>query len=168
MRSITVQPLSLEAFSPIGSYVDLVHPRGEHLGSPPLEFFRDSILQTLGEATNVAYSTCRVQPRAMVIDVLEYHTCTGEAILPLDNDVIVQVAPATHPSQPPPLDRLSAFRVPQGTMLCIRPGVWHHGPFALGQRPANILIALPERTYANDCVVVQLPPNDRVQISLTP
>jgi len=104
--------------------------------------------------------------RPLIIDVLEYHTNTGEAILPLDHDVIVQVAPATHPDDPPPLARVMAFRVPHGTLLSIRPGVWHHGPFTLGEQPAHILIALPERAYANDCVVVKLAPDDRIAIEI--
>ena len=32
----------------------------------------------------------------------------------------------------------------------------------------HVLIALPERTYANDCVVVEIPPADRVMINLKP
>jgi ureidoglycolate lyase len=47
--------------------------------------------------------------------------------------------------------------------LCIRPGVWHHAPFVL-EGAANVVIVLPERTYANDCVVVPLEGDSRVRI----
>jgi hypothetical protein len=30
--------------------------------------------------------------------------------------------------------------------------------------PANVLIVLPERTYANDCIVVVHEPEDQIQI----
>ena len=42
--------------------------------------------------------------------------------------------------------------------VSIRPGVWHHAPFALDTDCANVLILLPERIYANDCTVVELAP----------
>ena len=73
-------------------------------------------------------------------------------------------AAATPPGAPVPLDRFRAFRVPKGTMVCLRPGVWHHAPFAVGGGPANVLIALPERTYANDCTVVELAEDEQIRI----
>ena len=51
---------------------------------------------------------------------------------------------------------MQVFRVPMGTMVVLRPGVWHHAPFTVDDDPANVLIVLPERTYANDCLVVEL------------
>ncbi len=84
-------------------------------------------------------------------------------ILPLDNDVLIHVAPAT-PAAVVPLDKVRVFRVPRGTMVTLRPGVWHHAPFTANNQPANVLIVLPERTYANDCVVVKLDEKDRIRI----
>lgn len=34
------------------------------------------------------------------------------------------------------------------------------------QRPVNVLIVLPQRTYANDCHVVRLPKAQRIAIKL--
>jgi ureidoglycolate lyase len=39
-----------------------------------------------------------------------------------------------------------------------------NAPFTVGDDPANVLIVLPERTYANDCVVVELDPDDQIQV----
>jgi ureidoglycolate lyase len=47
------------------------------------------------------------------------------------------------------------FFVPKGTMVVLRKGVWHHAVFAAGDGVINALIALPERTYKNDCTVVR-------------
>jgi ureidoglycolate lyase len=165
MRTITPEPLTLETFAPFGSFAPLIDPRAPHLGAPPIQFFRDLLpLDLLGGSP--VFSVCRVERRAGVVDVLEYHSKTGEGIIPLDADVIVQVAPATQPNDPVPMDQLRAFTVPKGTMLCIRPGVWHHAPFIVGGAgAANIVIVLPERTYANDCVVVPIGEGDRVQIA---
>lgn len=60
------------------------------------------------------------------------------------------------------------FHVPAGTMVVLRPGVWHHAPFTTNHRSVNILITLPERTYANDCTVVEFAPADQIAIQLKP
>jgi ureidoglycolate lyase len=167
MKVVQVEDLSLEAFAPFGSFAHLIHPSSSgpgltKLGAPPIEFFRDALPLELGGKSPV-FSVCRVEPRALVIDVLEYHSSTGEGILPLDGDVLVQVAPATPVNDPVPLEFIRVFRVPHGTMLAIRPGVWHHAPFSL-EGAVNVLIVLPERTYANDCVVVPLEGSQPVRI----
>jgi ureidoglycolate lyase len=165
MQTVNVQELNLEQFQPFGVYANFLNPDAEKLGTPPLEFFRDRLQQDLGGVSIASYSTCRVEQRSKVIDVMEFHSRTAEVILPLDNDILVQVAPATADTSVP-LDRLCVFRVPLGTMVILRPGVWHHGPFTVNERPANILIALPERAYANDCVVVELSGEDKVAIEV--
>jgi ureidoglycolate lyase len=56
------------------------------------------------------------------------------------------------------------FGIPRGTLVVLRPGVWHHAPFTIDGKPANVLVVLPERTYANDCVVVELSAEEQVEI----
>jgi ureidoglycolate lyase len=167
MRTIHVEQLTHESFRPFGSFTDLLNPDGPHLGvaGGPLEFFRDGLMQHLGSSTNLAHSCCRVRPRPMIIDVLEYHSHTAEAMLALDNDMIVQVAPATPPQVSVPLDEFRAFAVSRGTIITLLPGVWHHGPFSPNKSSVHILVCLPERTYANDCIVVELKKQDRVKIA---
>jgi ureidoglycolate lyase len=169
MKVVQVEDLTLEAFAPFGSFAHLINPSSSgpsltKLGAPPIEFFRDVLPLELGGKAPV-FSVCRVEPRALLIDVLEYHSHTGEGILPLDGDVLVQVAPATPPRDSVPLEAVRVFRVPHGTMLSIRPGVWHHAPFSL-EGAVNVLIVLPERTYANDCVVVTLENIQQVRIEV--
>ena len=91
----------------------------------------------------------------MVIDVSEFHSACGEGNLPLDGDIAIHVGPAT-PNGETPVGRIEVFRVPKGAMVVMRPGVWHHAPFALDTDCVNTLIVLPERTYANDCQVVEI------------
>ena len=164
MRTIRIEELSAEAFIPFGFYARLVNPDAERIGASPVEFYRDMVQLNLGGAGIASFSTCRVEPREMVVTVTECHTGTGEGILPLDRDILIHVGPANPPGAPIPLDRFRVFRVPRGTMACLRPGVWHHAPFAVGDGPANVLIALPERTYANDCTVVELADDERIRI----
>jgi len=166
MRSVAMEELSAEKFLPFGSYARLIDPNTERIGSSPIEFFRDMLQQSLGCAADPSFSACRVAKRDLVIDVTEYHNFTGEGILPLDNDVLIHVGPATPPDSSPPLDKIKVFRVPRGTMVALRPGVWHHAPFTINDSPANVLIVLPERTYANDCVTIEIPEADRIAIEI--
>jgi ureidoglycolate lyase len=163
-QTVYVEALEHSSFAAFGVYSRFNQPSGVFIGASPIRFFRDLLPLELG-GKNPMLSICRVEPRAKVIDVMEYHTMTGEGILPLDGDVLVQVAPATPPGLPFPAAMVRVFHVPQGTMLCIRPGVWHHAPFVLGNQPVNVLIVLPERTYANDCLAHEIPTDQLLRIS---
>ncbi len=166
MRSVTVEDLSAQAFLPFGFFARLVDPDGERLGAPPVEFFRDLVQQNLGDAGVVSFSTCRVEKREYVVKVSEYHNKTGEGILPLDNDILIHVAPATPPGAPLPAEKIRVFRVPRGTMVTLRPGVWHHAPWTTNDRPASVLVVLPERTYANDCIAVRHSEQELIKIEV--
>jgi ureidoglycolate lyase len=163
-QTVSVEALEHSSFAAFGVYSHFNQPGGVFIGAAPIRFYRDLLPLELG-GKNPMLSICRIEPRANVIDVMEYHTMTGEGILPLDGDVLVQLAPATPPGSPFPAAMVRVFHAPQGTMLCIRPGVWHHAPFALGNQPVNILIVLPERTYANDCVAHEIPTDQLLTIS---
>lgn len=164
MRTTKIRELSVEQFQPYGTYATLIDPSSEKIGSPPVEFFRDMVQQDLGGAGSVSFSTCRVEKRDLVVDVTEYHTAVAEGMLPIDNDVLIHVAPATPPDDGVPLDKIAVFRVPRGTMVVIRAGVWHHAPFTVNDQVATVLIVLPERTYANDCEVFELNEEERIRI----
>lgn len=160
---VAVKELSLEAFAPYGTFANMINPDATKIGAEPIEFFRDMILLDLGAARCASFSICRVLPRPGAVDVTEYHSACGEVNLPLDGDVLIHVAPAT-PNGEVPLDRIEIFRVPKGTIVSLRPGVWHHAPFAVEAGAVNTLVVLPERTYANDCVVHEIPEQSRVAI----
>lgn len=166
MRTVKAEELSVEGFLPFGFYSKQIDPQAEKIGAAPIEFFRDMVQLDLGGAPIASFSTCRVESRDMVIDVTECHSASGEGILPMDNDILIHVAPATPPDDDVPLDKVRVFRVPRGTMVVLRPGVWHHAPFTADGEPANVLIVLPERTYANDCWVVALAEADQIRVEL--
>ena len=97
------------------------------------------------------------------IDTYEYHNTCAEAMLPLDGDTYIHVAPAG-PADHVPYDEVEVFRVPKGTMVTLRPGVWHHGPFCVDTDSLQTLIILPERLYAYDCTVLTAPEADKLRI----
>lgn len=166
MKKVKVEKLSLEAYKPFGTYANLINPTDEKLGAAPVEFFRDQLQVDVNPNNSWSYSCCRVEKRPMVIDVLEYHSGCAEVVLPLDNDILLQVAPATGNGDPLPLEKMRVFYVPKGTAITIKPGVWHWGPFTVNDDPVNILINLPERTYANDCIVVDLEEADQISVEM--
>lgn len=160
MKKLNVEKLSSGSFSLFGTFVDL-KGKAETIGAPPIEFLRDMVQHDLGGNAIVSYSICRVGPRPFVIDTTEYHSKTAEMMLGLDGDMLIHVGPATPPCDSPPIEKFRVFKIPAMTLVVIRPGVWHHAPFALGKKELNVLIGLPERAYANDCVCLPL---DKKQI----
>ncbi|NIA14707.1 MAG: DUF4867 family protein [Nitrospiraceae bacterium] len=164
-RTLSVKELSLEAFAPYGTFANMLNPDTAKIGAEPIEFFRDMSLLDLGAASTASFSTCRVLKRPPAIDVTEWHSHCAEVNLALDGDMLIHVGPAT-PNGVVPLDQFEVFRVPRGTIVSIRPGVWHHAPFTVDTDELNCLIVLPERTYANDCFVYEIPEGDRLTIDV--
>lgn len=163
MRKAEIKELTLENFLKYGTFANMINPKTIKIGSEPIEFYRDMASLKLGQNNLASFSVCRVTKREPVVDVTEYHTSCGEAILPLDSDVLIHVGPAT-PAGEIPYDRIEIFHVPKGTLVILNPGVWHHAPFAYNCDCANVLIVLPERTYANDCQVHELSSEKRIQV----
>lgn len=165
MPSVKIEELTVEAFKPYGTFVNMLNPDTEVIGDKPAQFFRDMAQLAMHHPRSLpSFSICRVEKRPLVIDVTEMHSWTAEGNLALDADALIHVAPAT-PNGVVPKDRFRVFRQPKGTFVTINAGVWHHAPFVWGGADyLNMLIVLPERTYANDCVVVSLDKNEQIAI----
>ncbi len=164
MPSVKIEELTLESFKPFGTFVNMINPDTEAIGGKPIQFFRDMSLLALQNPRSLpSFSICRAEKRPLVVDVTEMHTYTAEGNLPLDADALIHVAPAT-PNGVCPKDRIRVFRVPRGTFVTMNAGVWHHAAFAYKADVVNTLIVLPERTYANDCLVVELAKHEHIQI----
>ncbi len=164
MPSVKIEELTLEAYKPFGTFVNMINPDTEAIGGAPIQFFRDMALLPIQHPRSLpSFSVCRVEKRPLIVDTTEMHTFTAEGNLPLDADALIHVAPAT-PNGECPKDRIRVFRVPRGTFVTMNAGVWHHAPFAYKADVLNMLIVLPERTYANDCLVIGLEKKDHVLI----
>jgi len=165
MRKTRIQELSLSNFRSYGTFANLLKPDSFHFGEPPIEFYRDMLQLHLGNSSPASISICKVCSRALIIDKSEYHGQTCEGVLPLDGDVIIHAGPATRKGVFP-AEHVEAFRLPRLTMVALKPGVWHHAPFAYKSDFVHVLIALPERTYANDCTVLELMEDERIEIGV--
>jgi ureidoglycolate lyase len=163
VKEITWKKLGVAEFAKFGTFTTMLDPAALKLGAEPIEFFRDMAQACLGVVPQASYGVCRVVKRPFVMDVSEYHDTCCETVLPLDGDVLMHVAPAV-PEKEFPFEQAEVFLVPRGTLVVLRPGVWHHAPYAYRCDRVNCLVVLPERTYHNDCTVYSFPAGRQMQI----
>ncbi len=160
MKTIKAKPITVENFAPYGSFTSIVEPSGNALGN----FYNDKVLLPVSGSMPVAFSPLVMdKPDKMIISEVEYHNTTGEGILPVDDDVVMHVAP---PGKEPVPELTEAFIVPKGTVVKINTGVWHMGVLPLNREQVHVLIVLPERIYMNDCTVVTYQEEDQMEIVL--
>lgn len=162
MRKIKVQKLDREAFRPYGDFVELLRPASFY-GDAPTAFTPDMLQLSLAQHDQASFSICRVVERANIVDTSEYHSAASEGNLPLDGDVVLHVAPANRGQIE--ADKFEAFLVPKGTLVTLKPGVWHFAPYAVSGEVSTVVI-LPERTYANDCVVVKHTEEQKLELEM--
>lgn len=156
MKTIKIQGLSEDAFRKFGQFADLIHPDAfPKIGEGPGGFYRDMVELPFGGDTMPTVSVSEVYPGTLEARALEFHSRTGEGMLPLDEDVIICFAPATFDAHIP-VQQVEAFHVPRNTLIMIRPGVWHSPAIVPGNAPVHMLVLLPERTYANDLHLEEL------------
>ncbi len=161
MRKIHIEPLTKEAFAPYGQFYPLESPEGYPLAGAIHKFFPDRIVAY--QPHNVGFSPLLVKkPAEMKITQVEYHTHSGELILPLNDDVVLHVA---EPSAGKPIpDHTRAFLVPKHTLVKINACIWHLCPLPVNVDELAALIILPECTYINDCTVVDLSEDEQFLI----
>lgn len=161
MKQIHVQPLTHAGFAPYGQFYAMDRPEGYALSGEIHRFFPDRI----GAAafSSVGYSPILVnKPARMLVTAVEYHTTTWEMILPLTDDMILHVAPAS--AGTPVTELTEAFLVPAHTLVKINPAIWHLAPLPANKEQLAAMIILPECTYANDCTVVDLTPEQQFEL----
>lgn len=160
MRKIKAIPITAENFKPYGTFSKILTPEGFSLG----DFYPDQARMPVSGQMPITFSPLLThKPEKMVVTTAEYHDYTGEGVVAMDDDVVLHVAPA---SKEPVPQLTEAFLVPKGTAVCLNAGVWHLAALPVHLDEAHVLIVLPERTYKNDCVVVDYPEEDWVEIEL--
>ena len=161
MKTIKATPLTKEAFAPFGQYYTMSSPDGYALCGELHSFYPDRVVADSNH--RVGYSPIVVKkPERMIITQQEYHTTTWEMILPLDDDMILHVAPASGGRVV--TEHAKAFLVPKNTLVKIKTAVWHLAPLPATKDQLTAMIILPECTYANDCTVVDLAPDEQFEI----
>ena len=161
MKTIKAIPITHENFAPFGQFYDMGNPDGYALCGEIHKFYPDRLVSDSNH--RVGYSPIVVKkPEKMVITQQEYHTTTWEMIMPLDDDMILHCAPAS--AGTPVTDLVKAFIVPKNTLVKMNAAIWHLAPLPKDNDKLTALIILPECTYANDCTVVDLSPEEQFEI----
>jgi len=166
MRKVGFKKLTTEAFAKYGSFGNILAPEGQPLGAQRediITFYPDMVQQGLGCGTTASYSACIVKQRPWVIVNTECHDYCGETILITGGDYLMHVATARGAGDMP-FDDIEVFLVPEGTVINVRPGVWHQAGFPYQCDQVNILCVLPQRAYANDCNFVEIPQNKQIEV----
>lgn len=163
MNIIKAVLINNEEFAPFGQFYKMNEPKGYALCGELHKYYPDRLVAD--SEHRVGYSPIVVKkPEKMVITQQEYHTTTWEMILPLNDDMVLHVAPASAGTLVPEL--VKAFIVPKGTLVKINTAIWHLAPLPVSKEELNAMIILPECTYANDCTVVDLKPEQYFEIEL--
>ena len=161
MKTVKVETLTHESFAPFGQFYTYDKPEGYALCGELHKFFPDRLVADC--PTRVGYSPILVKkPEKMIITQQEYHTTTWEMIMPLNDDMILHVAPAS--AGTPVTDLAKAFLVPKHTIVKMNSAIWHLAPLPANVDELAALIILPECTYANDCTVVDLKDGEQFEI----
>jgi len=121
-----IEPLTEEAFAPYGSM--LGRPYGHDTpaySNPATDFWHQHHFNAGQDGTpEVLWVNYRKNDR--LINTLEVHWLTEQAIIPLgDQEIIHVVAICDASGTRPDLATLKAFRVPPGRGVCMKPGCWH-------------------------------------------
>jgi ureidoglycolate hydrolase len=151
--TVRAEPLTAEAFAPFGwlpvadtDPADQDHRLHFEWADPNLNLiahFPDEIEHAPGGA-----------PRCTV---LYRHATHTQALMPLNVEAVVAVAPADLTfTSPADLASVRAFRLAPLDAFVLHPGTWHWGPFPLGAEPVQLLNVQGLR-YAEDNASVDLP-----------
>ncbi|MBQ0058751.1 MAG: ureidoglycolate lyase [Lachnospiraceae bacterium] len=160
MRTIKAKPITAENFRAFGEFASVMNPSGMNFG----EFYRDQVLMPVSGEMPMAFSPLVVRKAdKMIVETAEIHDKTPEMSVCLDDDIVLHVAPASNGPVP---ELTEAFIVPQGTIVRVNAGVWHFAAMPINKEVAHVIIGLPERTYKNDCTVVNYSDDDKVEIVL--
>ena len=151
MVSLPAQPLTAAPWEPFGWLpVADTDPRdGDHT----LAFeWADPHLNVIAHA----YDEIEHTEHGEVCDRMFRHVTHTQALMPLNCDAIVAVAPAEVDfSDPAHVDAVRAFLVSRQDAFVLHRGIWHWGPFPLSVEPVQLLNVQGLR-YAedNDCIML--------------
>lgn len=117
-------------------------------------FFPDRLVLKVPCGSLVGVSTTTINPAPLKIEATEWHE-TEEAIGGFTEDTVFHVGLPTWTNKPD-FSKYKVFYLPKGWWVRTKRGVWHFGPFVLGDKSAVGTVILPPSTYTCDCTYVTL------------
>ena len=148
---VEAQPFTPEAWSPFG-WVPVPDADGRD-GIHGLSFAAGDVhLNFIHHAPEEVKHTAN----GPVVDILYRHDTHTQALMPVNCDAVIVVAPALiNFTNPRDIDALRAFRLRPLDVIVLHRGTWHWGPFPVGRQPVRLL-NLQSRGYRSDNASVEL------------
>jgi ureidoglycolate lyase len=164
MKKLQIKQLTYENFHDFGSFASITDPSGYCLCGEYHKFYRDMVVSPVTTMSPTAFSALQVRKNpGFIVKGMEFHDLTNEVQMPIDDDVMLCVAPANGGNISE--DEAEAFLVPKGTIIKLNTGVWHDVMYPIHNDIVNVLIVLPERVYKNDITVKQFT-NGGVEVNI--
>ena len=131
MKTIKVQKLTKEAFAPFGEVLTV---EGREAGGNPASHLWYPQVVVIDDPTSI--TLMRVIQHDFVLKDFEGHDHTTENLIAMDGDLIVGMAPAGELKA----ENVTAFYIPCGLGISLKPSVWHAVPFAVGKDVMSVCI----------------------------
>lgn len=131
MKTIKVQKLTKEAFAPFG---EVLTTEGREAGGNPATHLWYPQAVVIDDPTSI--NLMRVIPHEFSLKDFEAHDHTTENLIAMDGDLIVGMAPAGELKA----ENVTAFYIPCGLGISLKPSVWHAVPFAVGKEVMSVCI----------------------------
>lgn len=157
MKKIKIQELTEENFKDFGQIIKI---EGRKADGGDENFAWYEKLGLFEGIDKVSINILTAKKRELIIDKLEYHKETPEAIIPLGgNTVIALVAPEGKLDE----SKIKAFIIKANEGIILNPGVRHFIPYPLNV-DTNCLIIFKHATGANDLILENLSQNYEIEI----
>ncbi len=165
---VRIEALSAEAFAPFGWALggERYDAAATGFSNPGSDFWHVHDFDA-GAAGQPEVLWVNYRNDSLRVRLLEAHWLTQQAIVPLGGE-IVQVVCRGREDDPrtPDLQRLRAFRIPNGQGVCMKPGCWHTSFVFAGQTTclmltrhsttADLAAALQDGSAASESSIVEL------------
>jgi hypothetical protein len=143
---LRVVDLSMESLKGIGH---LLTPEQWAVPGEGMEYTYTDIDPDLGLLSPCSAGVIVCAPRLMVLSRMERHLRTREALIGLDGEAVLCVAPPQE-SANGGLSRITAVRIRAGQALILETGAWHWIPFPVGEGTARFLVIFHSGTGKSD------------------
>ncbi|AEE96950.1 ureidoglycolate lyase [Mahella australiensis] len=151
---LKLQKINKDAFSPYGIYLD--GPVGTPAHSEnSFDWWNEFSLLDFGGKASLGMVRAKYTGD-FCQNIFERHKQSIEALVPLNNDIIVVVgdADALNDGVCRP-DNFAAFWVPRHTIVAFDAGVLHRAPMTLADS-ADVLVLFKESTSTSDTEIIEL------------
>jgi ureidoglycolate lyase len=144
------EQVTIANFRPYGTVVCIPEDREPTASSDVIDYWSGLACLPAGEPIEVGIAT--VWSRTEGFREMERHLQTPELLVPLDNGMVIPIAPAGDVPDPA---NLRAFVIRPDTAVLLDPGVWHWVPYPLGNS-TSFLVIFRRDTGKNDLEVKPL------------